>query len=121
MSLSSPERDDGAASMEDDHLDLSPDGDAASSDEETIKGDREQDHIAEIVQEEREEIATSKAHENGVLVNRYRQLLLDRDDVSEEGSTDGLPRRVGSPLDSLLSVPDDSPSVQVSRSMIHGT
>ncbi|KAI1774643.1 Golgi CORVET complex core vacuolar protein 8-domain-containing protein [Hypoxylon cercidicola] len=112
MSLPSPERDDGAASMEDDHLDLSPDGDAASSDEETIKGDREQEHIAEIVEEERQDITTSKAHENGVLVNRYRQLLHDRDDVSEEGSNDGLPRRVGSPLDSLLSVPDDSPSIQ---------
>ncbi|KAI1761655.1 Golgi CORVET complex core vacuolar protein 8-domain-containing protein [Hypoxylon sp. FL1150] len=112
MSLPSPEKDDGAASMEDDHIDLSPDGDAASSDEETIKGDRDQDHIAEIVQEERQEIAASKAHENGVLVNRYRQLLHDRDDVSEEGSNDGLPRRVGSPLDSLLSVPDDSPSIQ---------
>ncbi|XXH05533.1 hypothetical protein Hte_011963 [Hypoxylon texense] len=112
MSLPSPERGDGAANMEGDHLDLPADGDAASSDEETIKGDREQEHIAEIVQEEREDIATNKAHENGVLVNRYRQLLHDRDDVSEEGSNDGLPRRVGSPLDSLLSVPDDSPSIQ---------
>ncbi|KAI1392838.1 Golgi CORVET complex core vacuolar protein 8-domain-containing protein [Hypoxylon trugodes] len=114
MSLSSPERGDGDANMENDHLDLSPDGDAVSSDEETIKGEQEQGHIAEIVKEEREGITSDQIPQNGngVIANRYRQLLRDRDDVSEDGSTDGLPRRVGSPIDSLLSVPDDSPSVQ---------
>ncbi|KAL7620288.1 Vacuolar protein sorting-associated protein 8 [Parahypoxylon ruwenzoriense] len=122
MSLSSSERDDGAINMEHDRLDLSPEGDAASSDEETIKGDQEQDHIAEIVEEERQEIAAGRPTGNGVVANRYRQLLhdRDRDDVSDnvsdegsaEGSVEGLPRRAGSPIDSLLSVPDDSPSLQ---------
>ncbi|KAI1106195.1 Golgi CORVET complex core vacuolar protein 8-domain-containing protein [Jackrogersella minutella] len=115
MSLSSPERD-GVASMEDDHLDLSPEGDAASSDEETIKGDRGQEEIAEVEEDEGQElesIASDQPTGNGAIANRYRQLLLrGRDDVSEDGSTEGLPRRVGSPIDSLLSVPDDSPSLQ---------
>ncbi|OTB05637.1 hypothetical protein M426DRAFT_319623 [Hypoxylon sp. CI-4A] len=98
--------------MEEDHLDLSPDGDAASSDEETIKGERDDGHIAEIIEEEREVVASEKPGKNGAIANRYHQLLRDRDDVSETGSAEGLPRRVGSPIDSLLSVPDDSPSVQ---------
>lgn len=119
MSLPSPERDDGAVSMEDsDHLDLPPDGDAPSSDEETIKGEREQDQIhdeiADIIEEERKGIISDEPAENGVVANRYRQLLRDRDDASEDGSAEGIPRRAGSPIDSLLSIPDDSPSLQVS-------
>ncbi|KAI0149785.1 Golgi CORVET complex core vacuolar protein 8-domain-containing protein [Hypoxylon sp. NC0597] len=110
MSLPSSERDDGAASMEEDHLDLSPEGDAASSDEETIKPEREQDEVSGLV-EERTSVIFDQPTENGPIANRYRQLLRDRDDVSEEGSAEGLPRRAGSPIDSLLSAPDDSPSL----------
>ncbi|KAM0335359.1 hypothetical protein ACHAQA_000404 [Verticillium albo-atrum] len=44
--------------------------------------------------------------------SRYRQILRDQvDDISEDGSVDAVPRRVGSPIDSLLSVPDDTPSI----------
>ncbi|RBQ92381.1 hypothetical protein VDGD_01007 [Verticillium dahliae] len=50
--------------------------------------------------------------ETGITANRYRQILRGQvDDVSEDGSVDALPRRVGSPIDSLLSVPDDTPSI----------
>ncbi|KAK6820563.1 vacuolar protein sorting-associated protein 9a [Apiospora arundinis] len=98
--------------MDDDQLDLSP-GDNVSSDEETIKGDRDQEHIAEVLEEERQEDAAAPAPENhGPLANRYRQLLRDQDDTSDSGSAEGLPKRVGSPIDSLLSVPDDTHSVQ---------
>lgn len=101
--------------MDDDQLDLSP-GDNVSSDEETIKGDRDQEHIAEVLEEERQEDAAAPAPENhGPLANRYRQLLRDQDDTSDSGSAEGLPKRVGSPIDSLLSVPDDTHSVQVSK------
>ncbi|OTA91141.1 hypothetical protein M434DRAFT_397398 [Hypoxylon sp. CO27-5] len=110
MSLPSSERDDGAASMEEDHLDLSPEGDAASSDEETIKPEREHEEVSDLV-EERTSVIFDQPTENGPIANRYRQLLRDRDDVSEEGSAEGLPRRAGSPMDSLLSAPDDSPSL----------
>ncbi|CAJ2499897.1 Uu.00g027500.m01.CDS01 [Anthostomella pinea] len=113
MSPPSPERDEGApVDMNDDHLDLSPDRDGASSDEETVKGDRELEQIYEILEEERQEDAFTAAPEPGAVANRYRQLLRDGDDVSENGSAEGLPRRVGSPIESLLSAPDDSPSVQ---------
>ncbi|KAK8103884.1 vacuolar protein sorting-associated protein 9a [Apiospora kogelbergensis] len=97
--------------MDDDQLDLSH-GDNVSSDEETIKGDRDQEHIAEVLEEERREDAADLLSENhGPLANRYRQLLRDQDDTSESGA-EGLPRRVGSPIDSLLSVPDDAHSIQ---------
>ncbi|KAK8072440.1 vacuolar protein sorting-associated protein 9a [Apiospora saccharicola] len=98
--------------MDDDQLDLSP-GDNVSSDEETIKGDRDQEHLAEVLEEERQEDAAAPAPENnGPLANRYRHLLRDQDDTSESGSAEGLPKRVGSPIDSLLSVPDDAHSIQ---------
>lgn len=116
MSLPSPEKDDGAASMDDDHLDLSPDGEGVSSDDETIRPEREveQEQLEEDVDGELGSIVSDQPTGNGVVANRYRQLLRNRDDVSEAGSSEGLPRRAGSPIDSLLSIPDDSPSVQVS-------
>ncbi|KAI1649943.1 Golgi CORVET complex core vacuolar protein 8-domain-containing protein [Daldinia loculata] len=114
MSLPSPEKDDGAASMDDDHLDLSPDGEGVSSDDETIRPEREveQEQLEEDVDGELGSIVSDQPTGNGVVANRYRQLLRNRDDVSEAGSSEGLPRRAGSPIDSLLSIPDDSPSVQ---------
>lgn len=100
--------------MADDHIDLPPAEDPASSDEETIKGDQDQDHIAEILEEERQEDDAAPFSNIGIVVNRYRELLREQeDDASDSGSAEGLPRRVGSPIDSLLSVPDDTPSVQV--------
>ncbi len=117
MSIPPPARDDGAANMEDDdHLDLSPDtGDHSSSDEETVKGERERDHIADILEEERhqEDAESPPATTNPLSNNRYRQFLRDGDDVSEGGSSQDLPRRVGSPIGSLQSIPDDTPSIQV--------
>ncbi|KAI0596507.1 Golgi CORVET complex core vacuolar protein 8-domain-containing protein [Biscogniauxia sp. FL1348] len=114
MSQASPERDEGpAVEMVPDHRDQSPDGDRAESDSETVKGDPSEHHeIADILEEERRDNASSIPAENALVANHYRQLLQNRDDVSEGGSTDDLPRRVGSPIDSLLSGPDDSPSVQ---------
>ncbi|KAI1656838.1 Golgi CORVET complex core vacuolar protein 8-domain-containing protein [Daldinia decipiens] len=114
MSLPSPEKDDGVASMDDDHLDLSPDGEGVSSDDETIKPERgiEQEQLEEDVEGEPGSIVSDQPTGNGVVANRYRQLLRNHDDVSEAGSSEDLPRRAGSPIDSLLSIPDDSPSVQ---------
>ncbi|KAI1862847.1 uncharacterized protein JN550_009994 [Neoarthrinium moseri] len=97
---------------DDDQLDLSPSEDQASSDEETIKGDQEHGHIAEILEEERQDEAAAPPESNGAIPSRYRQLLREQDDTSDSASAEGLPRRVGSPIDSLLSVPDDSPSIQ---------
>ncbi|KAI0533810.1 vacuolar assembly/sorting protein VPS8 [Xylaria digitata] len=114
MSTQPPERED--VDMGQDHLDLPPDGDAASSDEETIRGDDlDQGHIAEALEEElREDVSNSPPVQQGsVAASRYRQLLRDQADVSDEGSSmDDLPRRAASPINSLLSGPDDSPSIQ---------
>jgi vacuolar protein sorting-associated protein 8 len=99
--------------MADEPIDLRATEDPPSSDEETIRGDQEENHIAEILEEERHEDASAPPSSNGIVPNRYRQLLREQGDESDSGSAEGLPRRVGSPIDSLLSVPDDTPSVQV--------
>lgn len=65
--------------------------------------------IAELLQEERENTITPEPLGNGT--NRYKATQ-DLGSPSEDGSLDALPRRVGSPIDSMLSIPDDSPSVQ---------
>jgi len=85
------------------------------SDEETVKGDRDDDHIIDILEEERHLQSTPVLPIGGSSIrNRYRELVeAEHDTASEDGSTDAIPRRAGSPADSLLSIPDDSPSVQV--------
>lgn len=56
---------------------------------------------------------------NGSVGNRYREIMQqqhqDSSDVSSLGgsSLHGLPKRAGSPIDSVLSGPDDTPSIQV--------
>lgn len=74
---------------------------------------REDHHISEMLEEEVEQDASQPA-EQTVLVNRYKQLVQEEQDIaSDSGFTDAIPRRVGSPVDSSLSIPDDSPSIQV--------
>lgn len=89
-----------------------------SSDDETVRGEQDEaGHIAEILEEELQAPSTPLPLGNGSIVRRYHDIVkeTEADTVSETGSTDALPRRVGSPIDSLLSsIPDDTPSVQVS-------
>jgi hypothetical protein len=68
--------------------------------------------IVELLQEERDRALTPDHSGNGI--NPYKSIP-HIDDVSEDGSSDILPRRAPSPLDSI---PDDSPSVQVFRTPI---
>lgn len=68
--------------------------------------------IVELLQEEREGAFTPQPVGNGT--TQYK-LVGGRESPSEDGSLDVLPRRAGSPIDSLLSVPDDSPSIQVRK------
>ncbi|KAF4958585.1 hypothetical protein FGADI_2282 [Fusarium gaditjirri] len=55
---------------------------------------------------------------NGSVTNRYREIMQqqhqDSSDVSSLGGSSfhGLPKRAGSPIDSVLSGPDDTPSIQ---------
>ncbi|KAM0163295.1 hypothetical protein ACHAPG_001218 [Botrytis cinerea] len=65
--------------------------------------------IAELLQEERDEgILTPQKLGNGT---KYKQPQ-DIENASEDGSVGAPPRRISSPIDSVLSIPDDSPSVQ---------
>jgi hypothetical protein len=66
--------------------------------------------IVELLQEERDGASTPEQLGNGT--NRYK-FVQQLDNESEDGSSEALPRRAGSPLESILSNPDDSPSVQV--------
>jgi hypothetical protein len=69
--------------------------------------------LADLLQEERENAITPEPLGNGI--NRYKAThdLESIEKISEDGSLDALPKRAGSPIDSMLSIPDDSPSVQV--------
>lgn len=66
-----------------------------------------------------DDLPASAAIGNGAVSNRYREILQqqrqDSSDVSSLGgsSVHGLPKRAGSPIDSVLSGPDDTPSIQV--------
>ena len=108
-----------------DEPELSPTGDPGSSDDETVRGDRESDHIADILEEVRQDDALQEnSSANGTVIrSRYRELATDaHEDLPEDGPRDAgprdvLPARVGSPIDSLLSIPDDTPSIQVCREL----
>ncbi len=102
---------------------------SVSSDEETIKGDRDEDHIADLLEHDDEDAHSSDAAPDTAgtaspatqpvavpssIAHRYRELLeAGHETPSEDGSTDALPRLASSPMGSMLSVPDDSPSIQV--------
>lgn len=88
---------------------------SSSSDGETVKGDRDEDYIADSLEEDNQFPETPVASA-GPSIATYRSGELTEAEngaISEEGSTDAIPRRAASPLGSMLSVPDDTPSVQV--------
>lgn len=101
---------------------------------------QENHHITELLEQERqlhEPVSSSSgkpAEDTGDtgLVNRYKELAHGELDIvtaldsatasasasasvsaSDNGSAHALPRRVASPVDSTVSIPDDTPSVQV--------
>lgn len=71
--------------------------------------------IVELLHEELEEVTTPPPLGNGRNIFKTKAQL---EGASEDGSTDATPQRTGSPVDSMLSVPDDTPSVQVSLSLL---
>lgn len=117
--MSTPPAEKEDADMGRDHADLTPDGEGVSSDDETIKGDLDHGDIVEALEEEERDLDEdasdlSPAPASSVAASRYRQLLREQADASDEASsTDGLPRPPDSPINSVLSGPDDLPSVQV--------
>ncbi|KAK3393574.1 Golgi CORVET complex core vacuolar protein 8-domain-containing protein [Podospora didyma] len=116
MSSSLPRGDNGQGDVQTmaDAPELAPTADdQSSSDGDTIRGGRDEDHIADILEEEPPSPGTPIPPEGaGTVANRYRELVhAEQETHSEDGSTDGIPRRAGSPIDSLLSVQDGSPSI----------
>jgi hypothetical protein len=66
--------------------------------------------IVEILQEERDTATTPLQLGNGV--SRYKAVQ-QIENESEESPAEALPLRPGSPVESMSSIPDDTPSVQV--------
>ncbi|KAH6650577.1 Golgi CORVET complex core vacuolar protein 8-domain-containing protein [Chaetomium tenue] len=118
MNLSQPREEGGStdAMADEPELPRADDQDSSStSDQETVKGDRDEDHIADLLEEEGNTGIESSALPAGPssIAHRYRELLqVEHETPSEDGSTDAIPRRAASPMGSMLSVPDDSPSIQ---------
>ncbi|PBP21004.1 vacuolar assembly/sorting protein VPS8 [Diplocarpon rosae] len=66
--------------------------------------------IVKLLEEARDAAPTSEQLGNGT--NRYKVARQVDNTAAEDESLDTPPLRAGSPIESLLSVPDDSPSVQ---------
>lgn len=106
--------------------DLSPERGAGSDNGEMLKDARDEaEDVAQLVEEEMQDHPTPVEIGNGSVADRYRQIMhethQDVSDVSSLGgsSLQGLPKRAGSPIDSVVSGPDDTPSIQVLRSSLH--
>jgi len=84
----------------------------ATAGEESENGGKGDGPIVELLQKERAEASAPQKLGNGT--NRYRAAQ-PVESASEDGSMDAVPRRAGSPIESVLSIPDDSPSVQVGQ------
>ncbi|KUI58702.1 hypothetical protein VP1G_05966 [Cytospora mali] len=89
-----------------------PDGRRNAGEEEQVSTEQPADHhISDLLEEELQQSSEQPPEADGI-VNRYKEILQEEADaVSDNGSPDALPKRFGSPVDSTLSVPDDSPSV----------
>lgn len=84
--------------------------DGISRSESENREEESQGRIVELLQEEREDASASQSVGNGT--NRYKAAR-EMESDSQDGSEDTLPRRPESPIESVMSIPDDSPSVQV--------
>lgn len=125
MSASPEERDDDArdedAVVEEEMTDMTDLPPAQPSDNDSERDGGASDeadqnyHISELLELERQQSSEQQAGDTDTgVVNRYKQLAHgETDAASDNGSADALPRRAGSPVDSSLSIPDDTPSVQV--------
>ncbi|AEO70520.1 uncharacterized protein THITE_2122100 [Thermothielavioides terrestris NRRL 8126] len=86
---------------------------SSSSDEATVKGDHDEDHIPTVPEAEQRPAESPAPHAGpSTIAHRYRELLeASHDAASEDGSADATPRLAASPMGSVLSVPDDTPSL----------
>jgi vacuolar protein sorting-associated protein 8 len=119
MSASSEERQDASGEEMTDMADpaaIQETGDEQQAPEDDVANH----HISDLLEEERQQDSTLPPSEGNGLAHRYKELAAEEhlEATSDNGSVDALPRRAGSPVDSMVSIPDRSPSVQVTRSTI---
>lgn len=106
--------------------DLSPAGDAADLGENPLTtqdgagADADTNEaVDQPVEEDIDDPQTSIQIGNGTVSGRYREILREQNEEGSEmssvgaSSVDAIPRRAGSPIDSVMSGPDDTPSIQV--------
>ncbi|PSR87198.1 Golgi CORVET complex core vacuolar protein 8-domain-containing protein [Coniella lustricola] len=122
--MSSPleEMEDVAAAGEEDLVEeLIPDlADLPPVQEDGQQDGRDAHHITELLEQERRRLSDGgpqeedELQEDTGLVNRYEQVVHeeDPDAGSENLSVDVPPKSVSSPVESTVSIPDDTPSVQ---------
>jgi hypothetical protein len=72
--------------------------------------------ISELLREEQEGPSTPLPITNRT--NRYK-VTRDYENASEDGSLYAVPKGVQSPIESVMSIPDDSPSIQVWNTTLH--
>lgn len=95
--------------------------DLPSAQDDGQQGGSDDHHITELLEQERRRSTDGSQEEEDEqeddtgIVNRYKQLAQndDLDASSDNLSVDVLPRGVASPVDSIASIPDDTPSIQV--------
>lgn len=71
-----------------------------------------EERIIQLLQEERDRGGPSTPQQIDNRTNQY-QVVQQAEDGSENGASEVLPRQPGSPPESIMSNPDDTPSVQV--------
>ncbi|KAK4116268.1 hypothetical protein N656DRAFT_745110 [Canariomyces notabilis] len=120
MSLREPRGQDGLGDTMADEPELAPvessgHRSSSSDDDETVKGDRDEHHIADTLDEEPQSATTPMpASGPSIVAHRYREPVdSEHEAASEDGSTtEAMPRLGESPLGSMLCIPDDTPSLQ---------
>lgn len=107
------------------HEDQSSLDDQAHNDQDNVlEGDRNHDRttagsMGEENQGEQEMTNFSSPIENGAISKRYGEIIHDQavkeseESSDDTGSLGAIAKRPRSPVESLLSVPDDTPSIQV--------
>ncbi|ROV93393.1 hypothetical protein VMCG_08393 [Cytospora schulzeri] len=112
MSASPEETEDAAGEEMTDMVDLPDNQDKAGEGEQVSTEQPADHHISDLLEEELQHSSEQPPETDG-LANRYKEILQEEaDTASDNDSPDALPKGAGSPVDSNLSVADESPSVQ---------
>lgn len=109
MSTSSVDNDSGEEEKDTGDVDLL-DEDQANHEHDQDGAESAEGRIVQLLEEERDGPPTPQ--QAGSRTNRYK-VVADAGYGSEEGSSENVLRRPSSPPESIMSNPDDTPSVQV--------